>query len=179
MLYRVKRIYKELPPAVRNFLVRALLLFAGWLLIYNLVLKPIDIPDRQLTQFVEWGTVKTLSVFYPNVQSEGQDILVNNTGVLGIADQCNGLELIVLYIGFLFCLPTRPRRMLLFAVTGTIIVCILNIARCTALAVLYMNHNNFADFAHHYAFKMIVYAAVFIGWIIYSKNTARHAAIQA
>ncbi|OJW79862.1 MAG: hypothetical protein BGO69_13570 [Bacteroidetes bacterium 46-16] len=179
MIYRVKRIYKELPLAVRNFLIRALLLFAGWLLIYNLVLKPINVPDRQLTQFVEWGTVKTLSFFYPNVSSEGQDVLINNQGVLGIANQCNGLELIVLYIGFLFCLPTRPLRMLLYGVVGTIIICILNIGRCAALAMLYMSHNYYADFAHHYAFKLVVYAAVFFGWIIYSKNIGRNAQLQA
>ena len=178
-MIKVKKIYRELPVAVRNFLLRALLLFAGWLLLYNLVLKPLNVPDRQLTEFVKWGTVKSLSLFYNNVSSEGQDILINGQTVVGIANQCNGLELIVLYLGFLLCLPTSRRRAITFAAAGTILICLLNIARCSLLAVLFMNHAFYANFAHHYAFKLIVYGAVFWGWIIYSKHTGRHEPIQA
>lgn len=171
--------YNELPVSIRSFLWRALLLFAGWLIIYNLVLKPTNVPDGQLTKFVTWTSAKTLSMFYEDVHTEGQDIFVNGRAAVGIANQCNGLELIVLYLGFLLCLPTSRRRTIVYAVAGTIVISAVNVIRCSLLAILFMSHNYYADFAHHYAFKLIVYAAVFAGWIGYSKSTRRHEELSA
>jgi len=176
---RVKKMYNELPATVRSFLWRAILLFAGWLIIYNLVLKPANVPDSQLTKLVTWAAAKTLSLFYVNVHTEGQNIFVNGQVAVGIANQCNGLELIMLYLGFLLCLPTSRLRTIVYAVVGTITICIMNIIRCSVLAFLFMSHNYYADFAHHYAFKLIVYAAVFAGWIGYSKKTRRHEELPA
>jgi len=167
---QIKKIHHTLPTHIRKPLYRAVLLFAGWMLLYHFVLKPIHIPDDQLTAFVQWGTAGILRLFYPVVQNIDQSVFINGIRAVNIDPQCNGLELIVLFLGFIICLPTRPARMLSFGIVGTLIISVLNMMRCAALASMYLNHMPIANFAHHFAFKLIIYGVVFYGWVLYSKK---------
>jgi exosortase/archaeosortase family protein len=97
-------------------------------------------------------------------------IIINGRRGVGIADPCNALELYVLYFGFLLCLPASYKRLLLFTIGGFLMIFCLNILRCVGLIYLNLYQNTWAGFAHHYLFKLIVYAAVFGGWVWYSKK---------
>lgn len=131
------------------------------------------VPDNQLTAFIEWGCIKMLSLFVASVHGVGHSVFVGNVQCVNIDPQCNGLELIVLYIGFLFCLPSNRWKMLGYAMVGTLVICVLNMMRCAALVWMFLHMNmNVVDFAHHFAFKLIIYAVVFYGWLLYSKNYA-------
>jgi exosortase/archaeosortase family protein len=174
------RDFTNIPSSVRTFLLRALIIFTLWKLLYHLLLFPINIPDQQLTSLTASSTaylltsvVNTQDVSTRKEEKEGNIISVlysKNERLIGIANSCNGLELIVLYIGFLFCLPSNSQRQLIFLTVGVIGIIGLNILRCVGLTLLYMNHYPIADFAHKYLFKMVVYAAIFYGWVLYSKK---------
>lgn len=171
MIGRLKQHYEKLPVEGRKFVTKAAILFIAWKLLYNFILIPIDIPDRQLTYVVGKGTERFLSLFYDNTAYEGLNfILINSRRVCKITPSCNGLELIVLFVGFLLCLPTTRKRFLLFTIAGITGIYILNIFRCAALSVMTLHHNSLKDFAHHYAFKIAVYAFVFLLWVLYSKR---------
>lgn len=167
---QVKRVQEVIPANVRKFLIRAIILVAGWNLLYHLLLKPALFPDKQLTDFIVWGTVKFLSLFHSDVTNIGNNIYLYGVRSVNIDHQCNGLELIVLYIGFLLCLPSSFKKMFVFSMVGIIVICLLNILRCGALAWMFLNMRTVVDFAHHYAFKLIIYAVVFYGWVLYSKK---------
>jgi exosortase/archaeosortase family protein len=171
----------EMPAQIRSFLTKALILFICWKLVYHLILFPVRIPDKQLTAL----TAQSTSVLYRNLLGEqnvyykedNRDpnfpksaIYINNRRSIGIADPCNGLELYVLYIGFIFCIPTSIKRQTLFIATGILGIFILNSFRCFGLAWLNFHDYSIADFAHHYLFKMIIYAAIFYAWVIYSRK---------
>jgi exosortase/archaeosortase family protein len=55
-------------------------------------------------------------------------------------------------------------------VAGVAGIAVLNIARCTAIGWLNLYHPQWVDFAHHYAFTLIVYAFVFLLWRVYVRT---------
>ena len=169
---QIKKIREVLPPNVLKFFIRAVILVTAWNLLYHLLLKPAMVPDKQLTDFIVWGTVKVLSLFHSNVYSIDSNIYLYGVKSVNIDHQCNGLELIVLYLGFLLCLPASWKKMFVFSLTGVIVICFLNMLRCGALAWMFLNMRTVVDFAHHYAFKLIIYAVVFYGWILYTRTYA-------
>lgn len=168
-------IKNNIPVNVRKFLLRAIILVVCWELLYNLLLKPTGIPDDQLTRLVQWGSMHVLSIFYTDISSYESAIIINGEKAVSIARQCNGLELIVLYIGFIVCLPSTWKKMLAFGIIGTIVIYILNILRTAGLAAMYAHQHSMTDFAHHYLFKIVIYAVVFAGWVLYMKKNNKNA----
>lgn len=153
-----------------RFIIRALLLFLGWQAVYHLVLQPWGQPDALLTHTVLTGTLRLLQLFFADVTLQGNAILINHLPSVSVADACNGLELIALYLGFLVLLPSGWKRMAVFAALGISGIILLNMIRCSALAVLYQHDISTAHFAHKYLFTLIVYAFVFYGWMRYTKR---------
>jgi len=176
LISQVKKTYYDLPLNLRRFLLRATILFVIWELLYNLLLKPTGIPDQQLTQFVVTWTHKLLTLFYVNTTVQNATIFINGKQAIIIAAACNALELLVLYIGFMLCIPTTAKRFWLFAIGGLALIIVLNILRCAGLAVLFYNNHPIADFAHHYLFKIFIYGVIFYLWILYSKKYMQNAA---
>ena len=182
----IKQAYKGIPLFVRSFLLKALFLFIIWKLLYQLVLFPARVPDKQLTQITAGATAMLYTNLLSNVNIDFKEEAINNSHrtivfvddkkIIGIADGCNGLELYVLYIGFLFCIPERFIKQSIYALGGIIIIFILNSFRCFGLVWLFLHHYSFADFAHHYLFKMIIYALIFLIWVKFSKKYFAHAA---
>lgn len=170
----IDKVKEKIPAHVRPFLIRGIILVVVWELLYNFVLKPTGIPDDQLTRLVQLGAMELLSWFYTSVTDYGNKIIIDGNLAVGIAHQCNGLELIALYIGFILCIPTSLKRMLAFITLGTIAICILNVIRTALLAAMYNHDHSLTDFAHHYVFKIIIYAAVFGGWVLYVKKPRKH-----
>lgn len=164
----------SIPKPVKKVLVKIAVLFGAWLLLYPAWLKPLGIPDTQLTQVVTAGTHWMLSFFYEDVQAIDSSIYLNGKKVVNIGTQCNGLELLALYLGILACIPGSWKRWTVFAITGITAITILNMVRCALLAWMYYHKMSLADFAHHYAFKLIIYAFAFLGWYLYSRKTERH-----
>lgn len=169
----ISKIKEIIPANIRPFVIRGLILAVVWNLLYHLLLKPIQIPDLQLTILVQEGSVWLLNFFYDNVEKVGAGIAIEGVRSVNIAHQCNGLELIVLYIGFIFCVPSNVKKMTSYIVIGTIVIYILNIIRAALLAAMYYNDHSMKEFAHHYVFKIIIYAVVFLGWVLYMKKPKR------
>lgn len=170
MVAQTTRLYRELPQSVRHFLVKTALLLSGWLAVYHLLLKPFRFPDKYLTNIVIDGTVYLLQLLGFDTVSKGQWVYINNEFSVGIADQCNGLELMVLFIGFLLAIGGTFKSKLLYMLNGVILIFVLNVVRCTALAYMTYINAPLIDFAHHYAFKLVIYAVIFMMWYLYSQK---------
>lgn len=159
-----------LPKSAKPFVIRALVLFIGWKLLYHLLLEKIGIPDEQLTAAVQTGTIKLLTPFFNSVTPQNTSIVINGVKSVNIAPECNGLELIVLYIGFILCLPSNWKKMSAYILIGSVVIYLLNLVRTALLAVMYYKSHSMTEFAHHYAFKIIIYAVVFAGWLLYVRK---------
>lgn len=178
------------PLEVKFFLLRSFFLFILWKSIYILYLGYERILDKPLTNLVGAHTAWTLNVFSGDKifttrevisirEFEGQYqvapvSLVQKKGkkLLAIADGCNGLELFILYIGFLIAMPASIKRRVLFLLTGAVLIHIVNILRCVGLCVLAINSSVHFDFAHHYLFKIIVYGTIFLLWVQFMRGVS-------
>jgi len=178
----------EIPLPIRLFLGKALLFFVVWKIVYVGFLLDSKILDHPLTTHVGEVSTELLNRFssmsgFEAVRVEkttlyegeyttaiASDIYHNDKSILHIADVCNGLELIVLYIGFIVCMPSNFWRKLLYIIIGAILLDIVNITRCIGLIYLREYYDLYFDFAHKYLFKTTVYGVTFLLWMFYARK---------
>ncbi len=187
----LKNTWGSIPNEVQTFLKRALFIFIIWKLIYHLFLFQGRIIDAPLTHFSGAGAEWLLQRFYPQSMLTIQEVCnpipelnneigcmdyvsLNGKKIVGIADGCNALELYILYVGFLIAFSGPIKKIIIFSVAGIVIIYAVNISRLAALAVMNMYHFNAANIAHHYIFKVVVYAVIFGIWVIYVKQKMQH-----
>ena len=179
----------NIPLPIRLFLGKALLFFIVWKIVYGFFLSDSKILDHPLTTHVGEASVyvlnnlgdmsgftskRKISEYVVDGEllatEEASQIYHNDYLVLHIADVCNGLELMVLYIGFIVCMPSRFWRKVLYIIIGVILIDVINILRCTGLIYLREYYHAYFDFAHHYLFKATVYTATFLMWMVYARK---------
>lgn len=182
MFQRNINLFNGFPKELIAFIYKVLILFLAWKLAYHFYLWPNSTLDEPLTKATANGTVKFLNLFSIdgqlswsadkiNIAEQGYyaEIFLNNKKIIGIAEACNALELMVLYVGLIICLPTSLLRTILFIIGGLIGIYVLNILRCAAMFELSMNKSHFFSFAHHYGFTLVVYSFIFLLWVWYAK----------
>ena len=187
LLTRLKTAQNKIPKQIRLFLGKAFLLFVVWKIIYNVFLYDAKYLDRALTAHVGNASVTLINSlgamngFVSKREMTDNDnlgilkdevsvIYHNDKVVLNIANVCNGLELMVLYIGFIICMPSRFLRKFLYIILGLIVLDGINILRCVGLIYLREYYAIYFQFAHHYLFNAMVYTGTFIMWILYSRK---------
>ncbi len=166
-------IAKSAPSFVKIFFLRALTIFIAWKLLYCFILKPSHFPDEQLTKMIVVLTAKALSLFYNGVYFLGNNVFSDKGKAIGIGDACNGLEVMMLYCGFIFAMPTikkNPLRKAFFIFSGILSICLINIVRCTALSWIHYSHPMYFPLYHKYVFNFIAYSIMISGWVLYCKD---------
>lgn len=180
------------------FFLKALGLFVAWKVLYLSVLLPHKVPDGFLTRTIGRSTAATLNVlpgasdkYYTEqaldtvlldgkiVSAPATDIYRNGERTLRVADACNGLELMVLYTGFILCFPAMAARKWKFALGGIVLICLLNVIRCAGLVLIFVHYRRYLDFSHHFLFTFVIYALIFLLWFIFTKKPRVHGSSMA
>jgi len=183
-----------LPRPILVFFLKAFVVFLLWKALYLIVLRPAEFPDRQLTSMIGHGTTMLLNIadrkgpVYSAREGsntkmvEGKvvdefmmDIYHGEERTLRIANVCNGLELMVMYVGFLLCYPASSGRKWKFALPGILLICLMNILRCALLVLIYIYSRTILDFSHHFLFTFLIYAVIFLLWFRFAKKSFIHA----
>ncbi len=184
--HQIKDGLAEMPRMVKLFLIRALVLFIVWESIYLGLLQKDRILDGPLTNLTAELTAKTLDIFYTNsyfytlqdtkrtysdgwFENEKSVVWKDQQRLIGIADGCNGLNLFMLFLGFILAYPSTIRLKLFMGLGGLIFIFGVNILRCVGLGMVQIHYPNFTIYAHHYIFNVLTYAVVFFLWIKFSK----------
>lgn len=170
-----------------GFLSRAGLIYLAWFLIYNtnqtipfllnrflttLVAKLSVLVLRVIDEGYTIGTYHLSDKMLENSFTGGNTaVYLNGKTSVGIADTCNGLELFVLFAGYILAYPQRWKIKLLFIAGGIPLLMLLNILRIVALASIYEYLPNFFLFAHHYLFTATMYIGIFLIWYRFSNVT--------
>ncbi len=182
----VKNWWTTIPGSVKRFLGYSLLLFIIWKLLYHLWLQPVQWPDRPLVNAIAHQTTIGLNLFYEGEPYtykvlEHQHSLGDNSGqtyrgtsawvnykgqpVLMIVPNCNALELMVLFAGFIICFPGPWKRKCWIVPAGILLIHLVNVGRSMALiALANSEYNRFLYFAHHYLFTITIYLFIFMLW---------------
>lgn len=110
-----------------------------------------------------------------------QDYMVNGCearlvfagyGAICVGSGCSGLELFLLFFGFIFLMKGRLKDKLWFVPLGFLGILVLNIMRIIALSVIYYHKPQYLDFNHKYTFVIIVYGAIFGLWVLWVNKFA-------
>ena len=187
LLSTIKAATCQIADPIKLFLKRTLTIFVIWEIVYLFILLPNRIIDRPLSMLIGNTTAifvgfvkQTPLVFCKSVTAtecveglslsyEKATIFLGSKRLIGIADGCNGLQLLVLFVGFIFAYPGKMYFKFCYSIIGIILIELLNICRCTCLALVYDSCPHLTEFAHHYLFNMITYTAVFFLWVQFVK----------
>jgi exosortase family protein XrtF len=182
--------WNTIPESIKKFILRALGILFSWKIVYLLFLLPTRVLDKPLSFAVAKGSALLLNfcsktTAYTVKNENGQGSIGYGTGivemplsniyfyrqvVLSIEDGCNGLELLVLYAGFIVCLPATLRRKLLFIGIGMILIFLVNVLRCAGLVYLVIYYPKYVDVSHHYIFTFLVYGFIMGLWLLFSEG---------
>ncbi len=178
----------KIPLPIRLFLGKALLLFIAWEIIYGVFLYDSQFLDHPLTTHIGESSAQFLNNFTSmdgfvakneewslthdgeTLEEKVSAIYHNKNKVLYIANVCNGLSLMALYVGFIICMPSKFWRKILYIILGLIALDFINILRCVGLIYLREYFYIYFEFAHHYLFKATVYTATFLIWMLYCRK---------
>lgn len=183
--FLLKKNYQSIPDEVRFFLLRGFLFFILWQLIYQTLLFEGRIVDGPLTEFTAKTTGYFLEWLYPNHQFDASQMVydlcegdrcletsalvtMNQVPLIRIADACNGLEMFVLFLGFILAYPSKWRLKVGFGILGMALLVSVNVMRCVVLSTIQIHLPHFTVFAHHYIFNVLTYITVFYLWYRYT-----------
>ena len=153
------------------FIIKAVVLYIIWFLTYDFIIQPAGTVDRYLNKVVgDQSAVLLRLIGYgaDTVPGINQTILrIDGVNMVGVGNPCNGLELFVLFAGFIICFPGSTSRKLWFIPAGLIVIHFANILRSASLALIQYHDPESLDFNHHYTFTIIVYAIIFGLWMLW------------
>ncbi len=124
-----------------------------------------------------WGyNTNAEDVYDVNNRFEYSLISLEDELLVLIANSCNGLSLIILFVGFIVAYPGYWKMKVIYCVTGSILIYLINLVRIQILFFNIMFDYNSFDFNHKYTYTIAVYLCIFILWMLWvnrlsSKNT--------
>ncbi|MFY0600315.1 MAG: archaeosortase/exosortase family protein [Cyclobacteriaceae bacterium] len=155
---------------VKIFLIRSGITYLMWQITYYGFILPHGKVNLFLTNLVIKGTVFGLDLLGYETIGEGRIVTIDSEPVVLVGDSCNGLELFVLYSGFLLCFPGKIKYKLFFIPIGISIIFILNVIREITLSLNYKFFRESFEFNHKYTYVMVVYLTVFAIWRFWLKK---------
>ena len=91
-------------------------------------------------------------------------------GSICVGTGCSGLELYLLFFGFILLMKGSWKDKIWFIPLGFLTILALNIIRIVVLSIIYYHVPQYLNFNHKYTFVIIVYAAMFGLWILWIKK---------
>lgn len=165
-----------------KFLLAAFALYFVWFIVYDYYIQPDGRVNNWLNLNLARSGTFLLNIFGYDADTiiEGNQLLItiNSIDLLGVGDSCNGLELYVLFSGFIICFPGPVTHKLWYIPAGIIAIDILNSFRAAALSLNQFYHPQSLQFNHHYTFTIIVYAFIFYLWIVWTNRFAKNNSLR-
>jgi exosortase/archaeosortase family protein len=162
--------YDDRKKLVKVFLIRCGIAYVIWLIAYYGFIQPDGRINAFLTNLVIQGTVIGLDLFGYETTGEGNMVYIDQQAVVLVADACNGLELFVLYAGFLLCFPGKWTYKSIFIPAGIGIIFLVNVLREIILSLNYKFFQETFEFNHKYTYVFVVYIVVFMIWRFWLKR---------
>lgn len=163
---------KEFKPAF-VFLGKFMGLYILGNVLYGIYIESFgDAPDVltiSITAQVSWllnslGEGVTCAV---NVEKPTVDIWLAGTRILKVFEGCNGINVMIVFIAFIFAFGGTIKMRALFVIVGLFLLYVMNIARIAFLYFMALEYEQYFYYVHKYFFTAILYAVVFGLWVIW------------
>lgn len=172
--------YKPFLLFLGKFLLSYLLLTFA----YESYLSQFDVRKLEIdgiTQLVATQT-KDLMVFFhydadvkPNLTELGIKFFYNQRFIARIIEGCNGVNVIILFVSFVIAFSGKIKATLLYIISGSLLIYILNLIRIALLCVLMYHFPKQQHFLHGVFFPLFIYGVVFMLWLIWVRKFSLYA----
>jgi exosortase family protein XrtF len=106
-----------------------------------------------------------------NTHKATANIIYEGKAILAVFEGCNGLNVMIIFVAFLFAFGPYSKRLIWFTPLGLIIIHIFNLFRIFLLFFVSIEMQKFLYFTHKYFFTAILYVIVFALWVIWIRTT--------
>jgi exosortase family protein XrtF len=149
------------------FLGKMLTAYAAWYVLYDLWLLPDGRLDAWVSHSVAEVSGRLLSAFGADPAVQGRTVALSGVPGVRIADGCNGLSTIGLFVGFVVAYPGRWKRRLIFLPLGMAAIYGTNVGRIATMAVVQKYWPAAFGPLHGFGLTTIFYVAVFALWVLW------------
>ena len=165
-------LFRDFRPALL-FLGKFLALYFVGNILYGIYIESFgDRPDP-VTRSVTSQTVTCLNMLgyqaamddHPSTAQVRMKIAERN--VLSIFEGCNGINVLIVFVSFLFAFGGPPKKLLLFLPLGLIVIHVVNLLRLSLLFYLALDNSRHFYYFHKYVFTSILYLVVFALWALW------------
>ena len=166
------------------FLGKFLLTYLLLTFIYQSYLSQFDVKKLELDGFTQIVANQTedLMLFFncdvktaPNIKEPGVNLYYNQTPIARIIEGCNALSVIILFISFIIAFSGNLKSTILYIISGSILIHILNVIRIALLCVLMYHYPKQKHLLHGVLFPLFIYGVVFLLWIIWVNKFSKYA----
>ena len=151
-----------------SFVAKVLAFYGIWYILYDLWLLPDGTVDRWLSLNVAWVSGGLLDLVGIETLVRGRVISLVNTPGVQIANGCNGLTTLGLFVGFVLAYPGSARRRLWFIPLGIAVVYATNVLRVIAMLLTQKYWPVAFDPLHGFGLTTIFYVVVFALWMVWA-----------
>lgn len=105
-------------------------------------------------------------------------IQLRENGIISVYEGCNGLNVGIVFLAFLFAFGPYKKSMIWFVPLGLLVIHLANLARIVLLFMVSLYEPNYLYFTHKYLFTAFIYLFVFLLWIWWVVKLAKPSAKQ-
>ncbi len=151
-----------------SFVGKVLAFYALWYILYDLWLLPDGTLDRWLSLNVASVSSTLLGSVGFEVFLDGRILSLQGVSGVRIANGCNGLSTLGLFIGFVLAYPGRARRRLWFIPFGVFVVYATNVIRVVIMLLSQKYWPAAFEPLHGFGLTTIFYVVVFGLWVLWA-----------
>jgi len=150
------------------FAAKALAIYGLWYMVYDLWLLPDGRLDAWLSHNVAWVTHGIISMMGLDPILYGRIVNIPGAGGIEVANGCNGLTTIGLFIGFVVAYPGKTARRVWFIPLGIGVIYAVNVGRVVVMLLALQYYPPAFDPLHGFGLTAIFYVTVFALWVAWA-----------
>lgn len=167
--------FQEFKPTI-FFLARFIGLYLIGNLVYGLyVTAYAPAPDFMTNWVTEQAGAILTAIGWP-IETTAHDakattlMYYQQHAILSVYEGCNGLNVMIVFLSFLFAFGPYTRKLIYFSVGGIVLLHMANLGRIIMLFWVSVYYEKYLYFTHKYLFTGFLFALVFVMWIIWIKK---------
>lgn len=99
-------------------------------------------------------------------------VILNGKEIISVYEGCNGINVIIVFLSFLFAFGPYSKKIAWFSLVGIIVIHIVNLARIVILFFVALKFPRYLYITHKYFFTGIIYVIVFALWVLWIRKYA-------
>lgn len=169
---------KEFKPAIL-FVTKFLIIYFVGNILYGVYVESFNQVVDPITNWVTKQSVNVLNNVgevteaFEDEANPKVHILTNERTVLSVYEGCNGVNVIVIFVAFLFAYGGKWIRLLWFVPIGIILIHLANLTRIVLLYFVAEYYPNFMYFTHKYLFTGFIYVFVLMLWYLWATRISK------